>query len=111
MCITSTTTTRVRVNLVGECSHTTKPISHHGLNWQTILLKLLGPKILNFLLESPSRIAPKFNSVVEQCRTKVFNSDTEGAEVLSCSSNHGSRSLLKCYAARQAMAAAGLGQQ
>ena len=38
--------------------------SHYGL-------KLSVPKILNFPLESPSQIAPKFNSLVEQCRTKI----------------------------------------
>ena len=35
-------------------------------------LKLSVPKILNFPLESPSQIAPKFSSLVEQCRTKII---------------------------------------
>ena len=39
-------------------------ITHYGL-------KLSVSKILNFPLESPSQIAPKFNSLVEQCRTKI----------------------------------------
>ena len=39
-------------------------MKHYGL-------KLSVPKILNFLFESPSQIAPKFNSLVEQCRTKI----------------------------------------
>ena len=34
-------------------------------------LELSVAKILNFPLKSPSQIAPKFNSLVEQCRTKI----------------------------------------
>ena len=45
------------------CEHIFSP-RHYGL-------KLPVPKILNFPLESPSQIAPKFNSLVEQCRTKI----------------------------------------
>ena len=39
-------------------------MAHYGL-------KLSIYKILNFPLESPSQIAPKFYSFVEQCRTEI----------------------------------------
>ena len=39
-------------------------MKHYGL-------KLSVPKILNFPLESLSQIAPKFDSIVEQSRTKI----------------------------------------
>ena len=57
---------------IGKC------LSKFGLLLQMVTslrghygLKFLVPKILNFPLESPSQIAPKFNSLVEQCRTKI----------------------------------------
>ena len=52
-----------RVNAASQQSLLLSP-AHYGL-------KLFVPKILNFRPESPSQIAPKFNSLVEQCRTKI----------------------------------------